>query len=223
MNRAFFAACAALFAAVIAPAQEPEGKVVGEGGVMTIDHRDNATFLATAFLLDRVENVFWTAEGEIIVDSPYASGSYARADNFARQFGITVTLTDRDLKPRYDLKRVRTAVSECPWAARVLEQFRAPYENAQGRELRFFDSVIAGASTPALLDYARAGRTLILLDRDAAEGNRANPLAFGYAPGEPVRFSEEPCGKGRLIRIAPVDTSIKLLLNAVYLASAHVL
>jgi hypothetical protein len=219
MNRVWIAT----FVAFAAFSQEPEGKVTGEGAVMTIDHRDSATFLATAFLLDRVESVLWTAAGEIIVDSPYASGSYARADNFARQFGIVVTMTDRDLKPRYDLKRVRTAVYESPWAASVLERFRTPHEEGRGKELALFDSVVSDSSSPGLLDYARAGRTLILLDRAAPEGSRASPLAFGLAPDEPARFSEEACGKGRLLRIAPAEGGIKLLLNAVYLASAHVL
>lgn len=199
-----------------------EASVRGQGPVMTMDHRDNATFVATAFLLDRVENVNWAADGTVIVDSPYAGGSYARADNFARQFGIIVTLREEEIPVKYELRRPRVGVSKSPWSVAVFDRFRVPYAAVEGRELRDFDSIVAGETDDSLIEFARAGRTLIVFSTPG-EGDRHNPLAFGLAPELPALFAEEPCGKGRIIRLTPTEGGSKLLLNAVYLASAHVL
>ena len=124
------------FAADLVPANEfpPEGSLRGAGDVLTLDHRENATFLATAFLLDRNEGVRWTSDGTIIIHSDYAQGP-ARFENFAQQFGVTATLRAAEPdKPAFELKRPRVAIYQ-PWTANadegwtewVLDRYKIPY------------------------------------------------------------------------------------------------
>src|SRR5579863_288413 len=99
------------FDATLSPVEEFrwDGKVNGAGPTVLLDHRENGAFLATAFLLERSETVRWSADGGIVVDSAYVNGP-ARPENFARQFGVTVTLAATPPKPVFELKRPRVAL-----------------------------------------------------------------------------------------------------------------
>jgi hypothetical protein len=212
----------------------------------TLDHRDNSAFIATAFLLDRYEGVSWTANGTIILNSWYADG-FARAENFSKQFVVRVTLTDDPgLKPVYELHRPRVALLNAPtWLGSLMDDNAAPYDSVT-KLSGHFDTVVttAAGDFAALLE---AGGTVIQLPAALGAPRRisidtANPIAFGMpaetrvmaspssAGGEAIAKFEnsEPAltaqsiGKGRLItfHFRPQPGTVKLLLNAIYLASA---
>ena len=109
------------------------GSVEGRGAVLLLDHRENDAFLATAFFLDREGTVRWASDGTIAVDSAYVENA-ARADNFARQFSVSVTLAETAPKPAYELRRPRVALYQ-PWTANsdegwtewLLDRYRVPY------------------------------------------------------------------------------------------------
>lgn len=150
------------FTADLAPVNEfrADGSVRGKGPVLTLDHRENASFLATAFFLERGEKVRWTSEGQIVIESSYAEGP-AREQNFARHFGVTVSLTDASAaKPAYELKRPRlglyqswTANADEGWTEWLLDQYKVPYtllhnDDFRKADLRSrFDSIILASQT----------------------------------------------------------------------------
>jgi hypothetical protein len=150
------------FDASLVPVNEfrAPGSVAGKGAVLLLDHRENDAFLATAFFMDREGRVRWAADGTIMVDSAYTENA-GRADNFARQFRVTVTLSDAAPKPAYELRRPRVGLYQ-PWAANpdegwtewLLDRYQVPYTLLHNQdigkgELRArFDSVIL-ASQPA--------------------------------------------------------------------------
>jgi len=151
----------------------PEGSVNGSGSLVLMDHRENGSFLATAFLLERNERVQWAPDGSILVDSAYVSGP-ARVENFARQFGIKVNVAAKlDATPAFELKRPRVALYE-PWVANpdegwtewLLERYHVPYtllhnEDVRKPELRTrFDTIILAAQSPeSILHGFRPGET----------------------------------------------------------------
>jgi hypothetical protein len=155
----------------------------GAGDVLTLDHRENATFLATAFLLDRNEGVRWTSDGTIIIHSDYAQGS-ARFENFAKQFGVTATLrTAEPDRPAFDLKRPRVAIYQ-PWTANadegwtewVLDRYKIPYtilHNADilkpGLRERFDTLIFAAQPADSILHGTRHGETGGKRDDQAAD------------------------------------------------------
>jgi hypothetical protein len=209
----------------------PEGTLRGTGSIVTLDHAENATFLGTSFLLDRIEGVAWAADGTIILDSAYASGSSSRALNFARQFGLRVTMVD-EARPAYELKRPRLGLAaRGAWLSSLLEHYSVPYTLAhEGDAPTKFDTVI----TEEAADwdrFAQSGGTVIRVP--AAQGgeftrvlfNTKHPVAFGMPREELARSTagefpatgtvianfagparpaiiEEVRGKGRVISFA---------------------
>ncbi|HET9321724.1 MAG TPA: hypothetical protein VFO27_18175, partial [Bryobacteraceae bacterium] len=151
----------------------PEGSVRGSGPVILMDHRENASFLATAFFLERDERVQWADDGSILVDSAYVNGP-ARYENFARQFGVRVKLAAKlNAKPVFELKRPRVALYE-PWVANpdegwtewLLERYRIPYTLLHNEDVRKpdlrprFDTIILAAQSPeSILHGFRPGET----------------------------------------------------------------
>jgi hypothetical protein len=149
---------------------QPHGSVEGNGGVLLLDHRENDAFLAAAFLLDREETVRWSPDGTIVVDSAYVE-SAARADNFARQFSVTVKLAQTAPKPAYELRRPRVGLYQ-PWMANsdegwtewLLDRYRVPYtlihndDFGKGELRPRFDSIILASQTAAsILNGWRSG------------------------------------------------------------------
>ena len=146
------------------------GSVAGKGAVLLLDHRENDAFLATSFFMDREGAVRWTSDGTIVVDSAYTENG-ARADNFARQFSVSVTLADSAPKPAYELRRPRvglyqpwTTNSDEGWTEWLLDRYHVPYtllhnEDFTKGELRArFDSLIlASQSVTSILNGWRNG------------------------------------------------------------------
>jgi len=117
----------------------------------SLDHRENASFLAVAGLLERGSKVRWAADGAVLVEGQ------APADAFA--------------KAAYELRRPRAALYE-PWTANmdtgwtqwVLDNFKVPYtlvhnDDFQKPDLRSrFDTIIlASQSATSILHGTRAG------------------------------------------------------------------
>ena len=109
------------FDATLDPVTEfrAQGSVAGKGAVLLLDHAENDAFLATSFFLDREGAVRWSADGTVVVDSAYTENA-ARADNFARQFRVNVTLAETAPKPAYELRRPRVGLYQ-PWTANADE------------------------------------------------------------------------------------------------------
>ncbi len=122
----------------------PPGILRGSGDRLTLDSRESDVYLAFSFLLDRVEGVSWSADGTVLLDSPYAGGSTARARNFAEQFGLTVTLNDDPrLKTKWELKRPRLAVMQAGRdVTDVLDHYRVPWTRTAAPAKPTFETVI---------------------------------------------------------------------------------
>lgn len=135
------------------------GSVTGQGGVLLLDHRENDAFLATSFFMDREGAVRWASDGTILVDSAYTENS-ARADNFARQFGVSVRLAAAAPPAAFELRRPRVGLYQ-PWTTNadegwtewLLDRYHVPYallHNAdfgKGVLRARFDSVILASQT----------------------------------------------------------------------------
>jgi hypothetical protein len=146
------------------------GSVAGKGAVLLLDHRENDAFLATAFFMDREGAVRWAADGTIVVDSAYTENG-ARADNFARQFSVSVKLADAAPTPAYELRRPRvglyqpwTANSDEGWTEWLLDRYHVPYtllHNADfgkgGLRARFDSLILASQSVTSILNGWRNG------------------------------------------------------------------
>jgi hypothetical protein len=157
------------------------GSVAGKGAVLLLDHRENDAFLATAFFMDREGAVRWASDGTIEVDSAYTENA-ARADNFARQFSVSVTLAETAPKPAYELRRPRvglyqpwTANSDEGWTEWLLDRYRVPYtllhndDFGKGELRARFDSVIlASQSATSILNGWRNGE--LSFRREGASG-----------------------------------------------------
>jgi len=143
----------------------PPGTVQGKGERLTLDPRESDIWLAAAFLLDRVEGVSLAADGTMLLDSPYAGGSTARARNFAEQFGLTVTLNDdRQLRPKWELRRPRLGVIAVPLAVtEALDRYRTPYVQVEVARKSEVDSVIVGRSELGGA-FGKAGGKVIVVD-----------------------------------------------------------
>ena len=147
------------------PATEfrPPGILRGTGERLTLDPRESDVYLAFAFLLDRVEGVSWAADGTVLLDSPYAGGSTARARNFANQFGLTVTMNDDPrLKPKWILKRPRLAeVQAGKNVTDVLDHYRVPWVSAKKPTKPEFETVIVGRPAAGAV-FEKAGGNVIV-------------------------------------------------------------
>jgi hypothetical protein len=146
------------------------GTVAGKGAVLLLDHRENDSFLATSFFLDREGAVRWSSDGAIVVDSAYTENG-ARADNFARQFSVGVTLAENAPKPAFELRRPRlgvyqswTANSDEGWTEWLLDRYHVPYtllhndDFGKGDLHARFDSVIlASQSATSIMNGWRSG------------------------------------------------------------------
>jgi len=146
------------------------GSVAGKGRVVLLDHRENDAFGAMSFFMDREGAVRWSADGAIEVDSAYVETA-ARADNFARQFGVTVTLAETAPKPAFELRRPRVGLYQ-PWMANadegwtewLFDRYHVPYtllhndDFGKGELRRRFDSIILASQTmPSILNGWRNG------------------------------------------------------------------
>ncbi len=166
------------------------GSVRGEGAVLVLDHRENATFTAISFLLDRRETVSWASDGAVIVDSAYSSGNTARARNFAEEFGLTVVATDTPPAPAWELRRVRAGVLLPDCVQPLLHEFKVPFTTVEDRlklRQRFDSLVLCGpvADAPSLSDFVREGGTLIAIGPGAEFAIRALSLDVIASPGTP--------------------------------------
>jgi hypothetical protein len=228
-----------------------EGSFQGQGRLTTLDHRDNSAFIATAYLLDRYEGVSWTANGTIILDSWYADGFARAQNFSNQFVVRVTLSSDPALKPLYELHRPRAAVFHpAEWLTQLLDQATAPYSVIEELTTHFESVVAIGAAQDKFDAFVKAGGTLIALPSSAGVHksisiDTANPIAFGMPPeirvmaspvpspalghaiakfdtGEPA-LTEQTIGKGRLITFyfRPQPGSAKLLLNAIYLASAR--
>jgi hypothetical protein len=205
-----------------------DGSLHGNGHIVTLDHRENAAFVATGFLLDRFEGVSWSADGTVILDSWYADG-FARVNNFSKQFAVKLTLTDNpSVKPAWALARPRAGlIGEAPWLEPMLEENAIPFTKVSGMQSGFHSMLLIGA--PASLEpyreFMAGGGTLIVIPKSigpaASISIQPDPVSFGMPPslrvfatteGMPAAgrmiakfadgsaaLAEEPVGKGRLL------------------------
>jgi hypothetical protein len=205
-----------------------DGSLHGSGHITTLDHRENAAFIATAFLLDRFEGVSWSKDGTIILDSWYAEG-FARVDNFSKQFAVKLTLTDDpSVKPAFVLQRPRAGIiGDAPWLTALLEQNGIPFRSTSEFKSGFDSLVIIGSppSLDAYREFMNGGGCLIVvpsgLGSPATISIEPEPISFGmpstirvhsspdkvpsaehpiakFADGSPA-LTEEGVGKGRLL------------------------
>lgn len=143
----------------------PPGTVHGSGERLTLDPRESDVWLAAAFLLDRVEGVSLAADGTVLLDSPYAGGSTARARNFAEQFGLTVMLNDdKRLRAKWELRRPRLGVMDVPASVtEALDRYRAPWMKVEVPRKAEVDTVIL-ARVELGDAFRRAGGKVIAVD-----------------------------------------------------------
>jgi len=117
----------------------------------SLDHRENASFVATAELLERGAKVRWAADGAILVEGKAPAEAFARAAFELR-------------RPRAALYEPWTANMDTGWTQWVLDHFKVPYtvlrnEGFQKPDLRTrLDTIIlASQSTASILHGIRAG------------------------------------------------------------------
>ena len=176
----------------------PVGSLRGSGEIVTLDHAENAAFLGASFLLDRVENVAWAADGTFILDSPYASGSSARALNFARQFGLRVTMVE-SARPAYELKRPRLGVAiQDEWIAALLDRYRVPYGRAaRGDWGSKYDTILVSAALNSAASTDFAGTVIRLPSAQSGAAfvkvafPTTEPVAFGMPREEWVHLGRD--------------------------------
>ena len=106
-----------------------------------------------------------------------------RADNFARQFSVTVTLAETAPKPVYELRRPRVGLyqpwtpnSDEGWTEWLLDRYRVPYklvhndDLAKGDLRTKFDSIIlASQNVTSMLNGWRTGELSTHREEDQAE------------------------------------------------------
>ena len=173
----------------------PPGLVQGAGERLTLTPRESDVYAAASFLLDRVEGVAWAADSTVLLDSPYAGGSTARARNFAEQFGLTVTFNDSArLTPKWHLRRVRLGLLQAgPEVQEVLNRYHVPWVETATPKRPEFDTVITGR--PELGEaFRQSGGSVI------------------EAAASPVRIDDN-------YPLTPLNA--KRLLRQIYLASAY--
>lgn len=143
----------------------PPGTVQGAGERLTLSPRESDIWLAAAFLLDRVEGVSLAADGAMLLDSPYAGGSTARARNFAEQFGLTVTLNDDPrLRAKWELRRPRLGVMDAPpGVIEALDRYRAPWMKVTEPRKQELDTVIVPRAALAG-PFRKQGGNVIVVD-----------------------------------------------------------
>ena len=168
------------------------GSVRGEGGVLVLDHRENAVFSAMSFLLDRSETVRWARDGAVIIDSAYSSGNTARAQNFAEQFGVRVLATDAPPAAAFEMHRPRVGVlrsGDSRWLEWVLNEYKVPFTRVESGgpawRVRFDSLVLCGAvaDAAALGAFVREGGTLVAIGAGAEAAVRGLGLDVAVRAG----------------------------------------
>lgn len=140
------------------------GTVRGQGERLTLTLRESDVWLAAAFLLDRVEGVSVALDGTVLLDSPYAGGSTARARNFAEQFGLTVTLNDDPrLLAKWELRRPRLGIMHgvASGVRLALDRYRAPWREVSVPTRKEVDTVIVEQSNAAEAFFDEGGRVIV--------------------------------------------------------------
>ena len=140
------------------------GTVQGKGERLTLTGRESDVWLAAAFLLDRVEGVSVAQDGTMLLDSPYAGGSTARARNFAEQFGLTVTLNDDPrLRAKWELRRPRLGIMHgvAGEVRKALDRYRAPWREVSVATKKEIDTVIVAQSVAVELFLREGGRVIV--------------------------------------------------------------
>jgi hypothetical protein len=160
------------FDAELEPIREfgARGSVAGQGTVVLLDHRENDAFLATSFFLDREGTVRWASDGTVEIDSAYVENA-ARADNFARQFRVSVKLAQNAPQAAYELRRPRAGVYQ-PWVPNVdegwtewlLDRYHVPFTLLHNEDFtkadlgaRFDSIVLPAQSVQSILNGWRNG------------------------------------------------------------------
>ena len=140
------------------------GTVQGKGDRLTLTARESDVWLAAAFLLDRVEGVSLAQEGTVLLDSPYAGGSTARARNFAEQFGLTVTLNDDPrLRAKWELRRPRLGLMRDVGreVREALDRYRVPWSEVPVPARKEVDTVIVGRREAAESFLREGGHSIV--------------------------------------------------------------
>ena len=172
------------------------GTVQGKGERLTLTGRESDVWLAAAFLLDRVEGVSLARDGTVLLDSPYAGGSTARARNFAEQFGLTVTLNDDPrVRAKWELRRPRVGLMRDVGreVRDALDHYRTPWKEVPVPTRKEVDTVIVGR-------------------REAAEGFVRDGGHAIVAAGSPLTIES---------RYRLTAATAKVLVRDVYLGSAR--
>jgi hypothetical protein len=142
----------------------------------TLDHRENASFLTTAALLEHGEAVRWAPDGTILTAKNGSGGAFAKA--------------------AYELKRPRVALYQ-PWIANadegwtewLLDNYKIPYtllhnEDFQKGDLRekFETIILAQQSLTSILHGLRRGQ-LVGLSGSASTTNARSEQRPEYTGG----------------------------------------
>ncbi|MBM3813048.1 MAG: peptidase M14 [Acidimicrobiia bacterium] len=125
----------------------------------TLDHRQNASFLTTAALLERGRRVRWAADGEIVSDSDPPNGKFTKA---AYELRI----------PRLAVYEPFTANMDTGWTQFLLDSYEIPHALLRNDDIlkgdltgRFDSILLASQSTASILhglrdgEYAGRGRS----------------------------------------------------------------
>ncbi len=128
----------------------------------SLDHRENASFLATAELLGRDAKVRWAADGNILVEGTTPAEEFAKGAWELR-------------KPRVALYEPWTANIDTGWMQWLLDTYKVPHTLLHNEEFkaplngRFDTIVLASQSVTSILNGARP-----LSGRSAAEKTPSN-------------------------------------------------
>jgi hypothetical protein len=124
---------------------EPLAQVPDSPATHPLEHRENASFLETAALLEKGEKVSWSADGGILTGG--TAGKYELH------------------KPRVALYQPWLANADEGWTEWLLDHYRIPFtilhnKDFDGSDLRArFDSIILAQQTAASIMHGRTGST----------------------------------------------------------------
>lgn len=146
---------------------EPAGQIPPPAP--SLDHRQNASFLATSELLERGAKVRWAADGAILVEGQAAPDAFAKAAFELR-------------RPRVALYEPWTANMDTGWTQWVLDNYKVPHslihnDDFQKPDLRSrHDTIILASQTASsILHGSRPGERASGREGAAAEAAKSQP------------------------------------------------
>jgi hypothetical protein len=135
----------------------------------SLDHRENASFLATAELLARGGKVRWASDGAILAEGQAAAEAFAKAAYELR-------------RPRAALYEPWTANMDTGWTQWVLDNYKVPYTLIHNDDFRKpdlrsrFDTVVlASQSATSILHGLRPGERAMGREGGSPDAAKSQP------------------------------------------------